>query len=111
MLFRSITYSWLIDNMTVYPSKDGLSNVVMQVNCVRQGVSGQYKGVVFCSVSLPPPGADFVPYDQLTKNEVLGWLNLNPEIVAGYDSQIQASIENQINPPIQVLPVPWSNNG
>ena len=110
----TITYSWLIDTMVVYPTSEGLSDVVIQVNCERRGNYEGYTAFVGCSVSLPPPKPnDFIPYQQLTQAEVDEWLNtyVDPTIVAGYDSQIQASIENQINPPTQVLPVPWPNNG
>ena len=52
--------------------------------------------------------ANFIPYENLTYDIVCGWLNASMDTEA-LDLNLDAQIENQVNPPIVVLPLPFVN--
>jgi hypothetical protein len=105
------TYTWVINEMNVKPSEGNLQDVVININWTRSAVkedntifyyctqSGQY----FCSI---PSGTDFTPYEDLTFDQVCGWLDEGMDVPV-IDSYLDTQIELQINPPVIVLPLPW----
>lgn len=103
-----------INSMLTEPSLDGLSNVVVSVTWSRivketvgegedaKTYSCAYAGVLVC----PPPSSDnFVPYENLTEEEVKSWIaqevDLDP-IDAGLEEQLQKDIDGPKN-----LNLPW----
>ena len=52
--------------------------------------------------------ANFIPYEDLTYDIVCGWLDASIDTEA-LDLNLDAQIENQVNPPIVVLPLPFVN--
>jgi hypothetical protein len=52
--------------------------------------------------------ANFIPYEDLTYDIVCGWLDASLDVEA-LDLNLDAQIENQVNPPIVVLPLPFTN--
>lgn len=52
--------------------------------------------------------ANFIPYEDLTYEIVCGWLDASLDVKA-LDLNLDAQIENQVNPPIVVLPLPFTN--
>lgn len=103
------TFTWVIQSMPAYSQIDGQTDVVFEVNwscsAVDQSVSAQSNG----TVSVPyTAGSPFTPYDQLTQEQVWGWINPSidrPEI----EANLQAMIDVQKNPPVVTPPLPWSN--
>jgi hypothetical protein len=53
-------------------------------------------------------GEAFTPYDQLTKEQVLGWIWANGVDKDATEAAVAQQIENQINPPIVSPALPWS---
>lgn len=54
-------------------------------------------------------GEAFTPYDQLTQQQVLGWVWANPATSqATIEAQIQQNIDNQIANPVVTPPLPWA---
>jgi hypothetical protein len=51
---------------------------------------------------------NFIPYEDLTYEIVCGWLDASLDVEA-LDLNLDAQIENQVNPPIVVLPLPFTN--
>jgi len=51
---------------------------------------------------------NFIPYEDLTYEIVCGWLDSSLDTEA-LDLNLDAQIENQVNPPIMVLPLPFVN--
>ncbi len=51
---------------------------------------------------------DFIPYEDLTYDIVCGWLDVSIDVSA-LDLNLDAQIENQVNPPIISLPLPFVN--
>ena len=100
--------------MDEYPSSEGLSDVVFNIHYRRQATEVDDKGTWFAetysvlSVSAPEP-SQFVPYDQLSQEMVEGWLNSGLD-VASIDASLTAQIEEQKNPKVVSLPLPWNQN-
>jgi len=103
-----ITYSWIISSMDTAPSEDGLTDVVVTVHWRYVGVEGEYSAEVYSSYACPAPSpSEFTPYQNLTEAEVTGWLIVGLD-VASLQANIATQIENQKNPPVVVLPLPWA---
>lgn len=101
------TYQWFISQLDTAPSKDGLTNVVKVVNWTRTAQQGDIN--VFCYGSMgctTPSSTDFTAYPDLTYEQVCSWLDAGLDI-ALIDLGLDKQIENIINPPIVVLPLPW----
>ena len=54
-----------------------------------------------------PDSPDFVPYDQLTEADVIGWLMAKEGWAEALEARLDADIENQKNPPV-LHGLPWS---
>lgn len=107
-----IEHYWIISSMDTAPSDDGLTDVVKTVHWRRDASFEQdgttYYGDIYGAMACAAPDPmSFVPYDQLTFDDVCGWLEANLD-VEQLDAALDAQIENQINPPIVNLPLPWS---
>jgi hypothetical protein len=108
----SISYTWTIENMSTQVQLDGYTDVVIQVAWTCVGTDGTYyvsiPGLTRLTFTAPDP--NFTPYDQLTQEQVLAWI-WGPGGVdqLQVEANITTEIELQANPPIVVLPLPWSN--
>ena len=51
---------------------------------------------------------NFIPYNELTYDIVCSWLDSSLDVEA-LDIYLDAQIENQVNPPIVTLPLPFQN--
>jgi hypothetical protein len=60
-------------------------------------------GIMGCAT---PSETDFTAYPDLTFEQVCGWLEAGLD-VSSLDINLDKQIEDQINPPIIVLPNPW----
>jgi hypothetical protein len=108
-----ITYKWIINQMDTKPTEDGLTDVVVTVHWTRE--AEQYVGgepiLVSSYGTMPcatPSSTDFTAYPDLTYEQVCGWLDAGLD-VASIDLGLANQIENIINPPIIVLPLPFNN--
>ena len=110
-----IKYEWIVSQMNCVISEGELTNVVNMVHWRRtatQGIEGEV-GYYFADVygALPitnPDPDDFIPYDQLTKDDVDGWLDeMTEPTPTELDENLAANIELQINPVEETLPLPF----
>ena len=55
--------------------------------------------------------SDYIPYDQLTEAEVIGWINSATNNQENYYANIDGQIQSMITPPVSPAsqPLPWSN--
>jgi hypothetical protein len=101
------TFNWTIQSMPAYPQAEGQTDVVFQVNWQCNAQDGGYQANSFGSVSVTyVAGAPYTPYDQLTQEQVWGWVNTwidRPEI----EANLQALIDAQKNPEVVTPPLPW----
>lgn len=108
-------YDWTIDTLWVKPSEGSLSNVVITAawRCTGQEESGgkTYRASVYSTCSFSPPDPNnFINYENLTLAEVLNWV-----YSSGVDQQltedaVAQQIQDQINPPVIMPPLPWASN-
>ena len=56
-----------------------------------------------------PSATDFTAYPDLTQAQVESWLDAGLDKTA-IDLGLQKQIDNIVNPPIVVLPLPWNSN-
>ena len=79
------------------------------VNCLWTvtGVDGDNTASIDGNSQFTVQEGTFVPYDQLTESEVIGWIP--PEQIASAQSCVQGQIDSMINPPVspQNTPLPW----
>ena len=104
--------TWVIEQMQCVPQQDGKTDVVIAVpwRCNGEQVDGDktYTGTVYGSCGFAYTGGAFTPYDQLTQDQVLGWCWSSGVDKDATEANVQTQIDNQINPPVVVLPFPWA---
>ena len=101
------TYKWVIAQLDTAPSEDGLTDVVKVVHWRYQATDGTYTAEVYGAMGCATPSeTDFTAYADLTYEQVCEWLEAGND-VAALDSNLATQIENQKNPPIINLPLPW----
>jgi len=106
-----IIYTWEITAMEVILNQDGLSKVVSNIDWrLIATVDGQkYRAEKWAKQYVSAPDADtFTAYDELTKEQVISWLESVLDI-----PQLKENLEEQINlqanPVTAILPPPFTN--
>ena len=111
----SATINWRVGTMECYPTYQQEKDVVFTVHwdCLgSETVSGStYNGRVYGATGVTyHSGSTFTPYNQLTQDVVLGWVwdAIGNDQKNSYENSVQTQINNQINPPVVILPLPWT---
>ena len=104
---------WIINQMDCVPQDGDLTDFVVTVHWNRNATEvineKEYQASVYGSQSFSKDNVtNFIPYDDLTYEIVCGWLDGSID-VAALDLNLDQQIENQVNPPIVVLPLPFVN--
>lgn len=109
----AITYAWEITNLRKANTLNTLENVVVHVRWKKvgtdeNGTTGEFTG----ATPLTAPDSDFIPYEELTKEQVLGWIqNI---VIGSYEQHVNEQIEKQIikknDPWVDVTETPWGQN-
>ena len=108
----AIVYNWVISAMDEYPTTpDNLTDVVFIVHWRRAATEivddKDFYADTYGALSVPAPDPeDFTPYPDLTFEQVCGWLEAGLD-VAEIDAGLAANLEQQINPTVVSLPLPW----
>ena len=102
-----ITLSWIIERLLVRPTEGTLTDVVITADWRCNGTDETYSGTCYGSCSFAPPSGEFTPYEDLTQEQVLGWCYENGVDQAAIEANVTQQIENQIDPPVVTLPLPW----
>jgi len=103
-----MTINWIIERLLVKPTEGSLTDVVITADWRCNGTQDQYSGTCYGSASFAPPSGEFTPYPDLTQAQVLGWCYSNGVDQAAIEANVTQQIENQINPPVVTLPLPWA---
>lgn len=107
----AITYTWAVTGMKV--TKAGvLQNYVVQTYWTKTGTdengnTGTFNGAT--PFEPDPTQSGFVPYDQLTQEIVLSWIQ--PVVTGSYEEHVNAAIAKQIADkidPVVEEPLPWA---
>jgi hypothetical protein len=100
------TFTTTITTMYTVPNPTGyVVNVLFRVT----GVDGDYTAYIDGNITYTPEQSEpgFVPYDQLTQTEVIGWI---PESdITNAQECVQNQINSMITPPVSPSsqPLPW----
>ena len=104
-----MTPVWIIEWMQTTPTSANPSEAVLQVGWRCNGQDGDYSGTVYSTCTLPAADpASFVPYADLTQDQVLGWIWANGVNQAATEAAVAQQIDNQKNPPTIQPPLPWA---
>jgi hypothetical protein len=109
------TITWTIEQNWVKPVEGSETDVVVTstYRCkasetVGTGDSAKtYIGTVDGASSFAPPSGSFTAYPDLTEAQILGWVFASGVDQAAIEANVTQQIENQINPPVVALPLPW----
>ena len=101
------TILWIIERLLVKPTEGSLTDVVITADWRCNGSQDQYSGTCYGSCSFAPPSGEFTPYEDLTQEQVLGWCYENGVDKTAIEANVTLQIENQVNPPVVTLPLPW----
>lgn len=102
-----ITLSWIIERLLVKPTEGSETNVVITADWRCNGTQDQYSGTCYGSTSFQPPTGELTPYEDLTEAQVLNWCYENGVDQAAIEANVTQQINDQINPPVVTLPLPW----
>ena len=113
----SIVTTWSIPAMEHVVSDGAVIKVTWQ--CMCQNVTGQGLSETYFDASavnggemafVPDPSSpSYIPYDQLTQDEVLGWVwtVMGPDEKAAIEATLQVKVQNQLNPVVE-NGLPWA---
>jgi hypothetical protein len=104
---------WYINAMNCKPKDGDLTDFVIEVRWTRNASElindKEYYAWIYGTQSFSASDiTNFIPYEQLTYDIVCGWLNDSIDVIA-LDASLDKEIENQVNPPIVNLPLPFNN--
>ena len=105
-----IIYTLTPTTLVNYPQAESETDVVFRVVWNYSGVDGEFVASFSGQTDVTyTPGTPFTPYNDLTQEQVAGWVldAWTPEQTAEYQAALDQSIEAQRNPTTQVLPLPW----
>ena len=88
--------NWSITKLHIYPESNGLSDVVIAASYKVGSISG--------TVTVKPPGANFVPFADLTEAQVLNWVWAEVD-KAGVEARAEAA--SAILPAPVEMALPW----
>ena len=104
-----LSFEWVISQMQCYPSYEGETDFVVYVHWRRNATfEGFVADVYGCQTYSQMEGSTYIPYADLTYDIVCGWLNESLDVPA-LDINLAKQIEDLVNPPIIVLPLPWES--
>jgi hypothetical protein len=106
------TIVWSVTAMDAYPQAQGQADVVFNVHFTCAGTQIEENKTYFASVystcQVEFTGGTYTPYDQLTQEQVLGWIwnsGVDKDVT---EAAVQSQIDGQINPTVVTPPLPWS---
>lgn len=107
-----IEYSYNIYSLDSYPNYDNYQDVVFRVVYQLVATSGSYSAANTTDQNVEyQSGTPFIPYSDLTKDVVVGWIEfaLGQAALDEIKSDLRRNIEYQMNPVTVSLPPPFDN--
>jgi hypothetical protein len=103
-----MTFTWVISQLDSIPSLDGMDKVISTIHYRAQKQHEGFIADTYGALSVDAPHeASFTPYDEVTQSMVEGWLDTELDM-ASIEANLDAQIENFLNPPIVAYPLPWT---
>ena len=104
---NTISINWIIKQLLVKKTEGSLSDVVVSANWSCRASDGTFSAVLTGCTEFSPPTGNFTPYEDLTQEQVLGWCFANGVDQNAIEANVSLQIQNQIDPPVVALPLPW----
>ena len=99
--------------MLVMPKEADKEDVVISASYLVSATDGEYSASFNSVQRFTYTGGPFTPYEDLTENQVVGWIQsaLGENGVESININLAAQIQAQKNPPPspEVLPLPWNS--
>ena len=108
------TYNWNINQMSAKIQEGELQNVIWLINYNYIGKDESSTPVIFASISGSvrvkyKEGDPFIPYEDLTKEDVVGWLEASKDLnIEGMKENLDKQIYDQKNPVDENLYPNWN---
>ena len=96
-----ITYDWNCKTVDVHPQAEGEANVVYNVHWIVTGTKEDYSATSVGTQVVPLDSeTDFIPFDELTNEIVVGWAKdaMGEEQVQAIEDGIASQIDELENP-------------
>jgi hypothetical protein len=104
-----MTPVWIIEWLQTTLTAANPSEAVLQVGWRANATDESHTATIYSTCTLPPADpASFIPYSDLTQEQVLGWIWANGVDKDATEAALAQMIENQKNPPTQQPPLPWA---
>ncbi len=101
--------TWIIEWLKTTPSTSNPAECVVQAGWRCNGSQDGFTATVYGSAGFTyTEGEPFTPFNQLTQEQVLGWVWANGVDKAEVEANIQRQLDEQINPPVVNQPLPWA---
>jgi len=110
------TYLWTITSMSTLPKPPApiedcavlAQYTVTATNNANPPIIAEISGT--SQFKIPNEKNNLTPYDNLTEEQVLGWIQLETNLVINIQANLDGQILSQITPPItpEVTPLPWA---
>lgn len=104
-------YTWSITALECSNTDAAFPAKVIVAHWRLGGTFADTSAGVYGTVSFPEPAAaSYIPYADLTKDQVIGWVEatLGAEEVASLKANIDSQIADKIAPPVENKPLPWA---
>jgi hypothetical protein len=102
-----MAFTWVISQLDSIPSIDRMDKVISVIHWRAHKASEDFTADTYGALSVDAPHeASFTPYDEVTKEMVESWLEAGLDCEA-IEANLDAQIENFLNPPIVAYKLPW----
>lgn len=108
----AITYTWKVTSLKVRNEGEHQNAVVQtywqKTGTDENGNTGSFSGATPFSTANMPAGQTFIPFAELTEEDVLTWIKA--VVVGGYEEHVNGQILKQINEkinPVSDQSLPW----
>lgn len=104
------TYTWFIAALDCKIDENNLQDVVYNVSWKYNAINeNNVMALTYGDLLVPSPSPeDFTPYSELTKEQVVGWLEAGLDVPA-LTLELDKQIELIVNPVDVTLPLPFEN--
>jgi len=98
--------TWTITSMESQPT----TGIVVSANWLCAGEQDGFTASLSGTSVFPSPGENYVPYSQLTQDEVLNWVWTDGGVdKVNTEASVNNALQAQINPPVVQQPLPWGS--
>ena len=102
---------WQIEWMRCVPQVAGVENLVVECGWRATATEGAHSasGYGSCTWQQPESAEGFTPYNELTEDQVLGWVYGSGVDRTATEAALTKQVNDLINPPIVQPALPWAN--